>query len=407
MPDRWEVNYYLYPLANDADNVADNDGLTNLTEYQNNSDPQKENSDADGMPDTWEIKHNLNPLIDDSNDDADNDGLTNLAEYQNKTNPNEKDTDADGMPDGWEVKYNLDPLVDDANLDSDGDTVTNLTEFIAGKNPNIKDSTNTAVLLGTENDDTFTKISSGNKVIKGAGGNDAVQYINSKKDVKQIGISSDFGTVIINFAGLENDYLESIERIAFENLDYLSLVELSNLSEITPLFSVSTPGELAYVLPTLYSGPVKGIQYQLLGKAKGDIVSGSISNDFLNLLGGDDAVNAGAGNDVIDGGTGSNFLTGGPGKDTYFVDGRDGSRTWSTITDWEIGEELSLWGWVPGTSTSSWADSAGAEGFKGATLNVDLDGDNIVDISVTWSGLTKKEIPEPSQFTGMQLLWFK
>ena len=45
-------------------------------------------SDLDGMPDEWEIKYGFNPNnADDALQDADNDGFTNLEEYQAGTNP--------------------------------------------------------------------------------------------------------------------------------------------------------------------------------------------------------------------------------------------------------------------------------------------------------------------------------
>ena len=122
--------------------------------------------------------------------------------------------------------------------------------------------------------------------------------------------------------------------------------------------------------------------------------------------GGNDAIDGGAGNDVIDGGTGSNFLTGGTGTDTFFVDGRGGDTTWSTITDREAGEQLSLWGFIAGTSTLTWQDMAGAEGYQGITLHADLDGNGTIDTSITWAGRTLADLPTPQTFADQQLLWF-
>ncbi len=70
-------------------------------------------SDGDGLPDDWENQYGLDPN-DPTGDngaagDPDNDGLTNLEEYTNGTNPHDSDTDNDGLPDGWEVDHNLDP----------------------------------------------------------------------------------------------------------------------------------------------------------------------------------------------------------------------------------------------------------------------------------------------------------
>ncbi len=111
---------------------------------------------------------------------------------------------------------------------------------------------------------------------------------------------------------------------------------------------------------------------------------------------------------MIDGGLGSNFLTGGADRDIFFLDGRSGRSTWSTITDWQAGEELSLWGWRAGVSRSTWAASDGAAGWKGVTLHADLNGDGRVETSVTWTGLSQANLPGFQQGTvgGNGLLWF-
>jgi len=82
--------------------------------YQSNID---EDNDDDGMPDSFELIYGFdssNP--DDAFGDADEDGLTNLKEYQISTNPGLKDTDGDGMTDGYEVQHSLNPLVYNTNL---------------------------------------------------------------------------------------------------------------------------------------------------------------------------------------------------------------------------------------------------------------------------------------------------
>ncbi len=43
--------------------------------------------DKDGMPDSWEKKYNLRYDVNDANLDPDNDGLTNLQEYEQGTDP--------------------------------------------------------------------------------------------------------------------------------------------------------------------------------------------------------------------------------------------------------------------------------------------------------------------------------
>ena len=155
-----------------------------------------------------------------------------------------------------------------------------------------------------------------------------------------------------------------------------------------------------------YTGPVSYLQFETRGSDAGEAMNLRATNDFVNLLGGDDAANGGAGRDVLDGGTGSNFLTGGTGADVFFLDIRNqgGAPTWSTITDFAAEDELAIFGWNPAGSQSSWVQSAGAEGYKGATLQIDIDGDRDIDASITFAGLTQAQAGTPLQFDG--LLWF-
>lgn len=80
-------------------------------------------TDQDGMPDWWEIKYGLNPLSsageNGASGDPDQDQLTNLGEYQNDTDPYNFDTDGDLLADGPELtRYQTSPT----NIDSDSDT---------------------------------------------------------------------------------------------------------------------------------------------------------------------------------------------------------------------------------------------------------------------------------------------
>lgn len=75
-----------FPLDASETIDTDNDGIGN------NADPDDDN---DTMPDTYEIANNLNPLNNgDGQLDNDNDGSSNLAEFQAGTNPN----DANSVP---------------------------------------------------------------------------------------------------------------------------------------------------------------------------------------------------------------------------------------------------------------------------------------------------------------------
>uniref|UniRef100_UPI0040566958 right-handed parallel beta-helix repeat-containing protein n=1 Tax=Candidatus Electronema sp. TaxID=2698783 RepID=UPI0040566958 len=112
-------------------------------------------SDQDGIPDAWELEH-FGDLSHDASTDADNDGLNDLEEYQNGTDPNNPDTDNDGMPDGWEVAHGLNPLLNDSNGDADGDGFSNLDEYLAGTDP--QDASSTPIKCAATVPSDFTSI---------------------------------------------------------------------------------------------------------------------------------------------------------------------------------------------------------------------------------------------------------
>ncbi len=68
-------------------------------------------TDGDGMNDSWEIA-NFGDLSKDDTGDEDIDGLTNLEEFQNLTNPGLIDTDGDGYSDYEEIALGTDPNLD-------------------------------------------------------------------------------------------------------------------------------------------------------------------------------------------------------------------------------------------------------------------------------------------------------
>jgi len=133
------------------------------------------------------------------------------------------------------------------------------------------------------------------------------------------------------------------------------------------------------------------LQYEYVGSAQNESLIATDTNDFINLLAGDDAAVGGGGGDVLDGGLGSNFLSGGHGHDVFFLDGRSHQITWSTITDFD-GDAVNIWGWVDGISKTMLEEVNGAEGYQGITLHFDLDGNNAIDTSVTFTGLTLQDI---------------
>ncbi|UJG44060.1 MAG: right-handed parallel beta-helix repeat-containing protein [Candidatus Heimdallarchaeum endolithica] len=161
MSDKWEEDNGLDPLTDDSALDPDNDNLTNLEEYTNNTspldsdtdddglidgdeviiyltDPLDPDTDNDGMLDGWEVCSNLNPLADDAYEDLDGDGLSNLKEFNLGTFANNTDSDDDGLIDGDEVIiYLTDPL----DPDTDNDGLSDYEEInIYLTNPRSKDT---------------------------------------------------------------------------------------------------------------------------------------------------------------------------------------------------------------------------------------------------------------------------
>lgn len=157
------------------------DSVLNADEIRAKFDAEKEtfgllDTDGDGMPDYFERSYSFldpnNPA--DAALDEDNDGLTNLEEFENGTRPDLADTDGDTVPDGAEVKRTVngapaptDPLNPDTdgdgasdgvetgtgvfvdasdlgsdplNPDTDGDGFSDGQEALAGSNPNDPNS---------------------------------------------------------------------------------------------------------------------------------------------------------------------------------------------------------------------------------------------------------------------------
>lgn len=86
------------------------------SEARNAAPGEATDSDGDGMPDDWELTHNLDPNDpSDALEDPDDDGITNIEEYQDETNPNQSNEEPpsgrDGDGDGGNAGF-LDPNQD-------------------------------------------------------------------------------------------------------------------------------------------------------------------------------------------------------------------------------------------------------------------------------------------------------
>ena len=110
---------------------ADNDGLSDADELEAQTDKDNPDSDGDGLLDGWENMYGFDPVgTDNSQQDGDQDGLTNLQEQANGTNPLLADTDNDGCEDGIELAGRRNPLASDPFGDVNQDCVIDLKDLI-------------------------------------------------------------------------------------------------------------------------------------------------------------------------------------------------------------------------------------------------------------------------------------
>jgi hypothetical protein len=147
--DGFEVRYGLHPLsAADGALDPDGDGLTNAEEDAAGSDPRRADTDGDGLSDGHEV-HVLH--TDPSRRDSDRDGLSDRDETLRGSDPNDADSDDDGLPDGVEVARGTNPTSPgDGGLDADGDGATAGEEYVAGTDPAVADTDHDGLSDGDE-----------------------------------------------------------------------------------------------------------------------------------------------------------------------------------------------------------------------------------------------------------------
>ena len=160
LPNAWEERFGLNP--NDATGINgatgdfDSDNVNNITEFDNGTFPNDNDTDDDNLTDDVETNNGENSYVSASNTgtdpldpDSDGDGIIDgsednggffVSETQTGSDPTVADTDADTMPDGYEVDNSLDPTVDDGALDPDTDGLTSLAEFGLGTDPQVADT---------------------------------------------------------------------------------------------------------------------------------------------------------------------------------------------------------------------------------------------------------------------------
>jgi hypothetical protein len=135
-----------------------NDQLPAFAKYRIGADPFKEDTDNDGLTDYFELiwlglitdvnsGDTDSDGIPDADEDIDEDGLTNLQEQTQGTDPLKPDTDGDTLDDGFEVNsFGSSPLL----ADTDGDGLTDDSEFRLGTNPLNPDTDGDGIPDGEE-----------------------------------------------------------------------------------------------------------------------------------------------------------------------------------------------------------------------------------------------------------------
>jgi len=139
-------------------NMADSSGFAALSAVEDMT-GSSSGSDMDSLPDAWELAHFGNLDAFDSGD-ADRDGLTNLGEYQNGTDPLDPDSDDDGLSDGDEANvHGTDPTTSD----TDADTFNDGYELRNGGDPLDASVIAAFVEAGTvTTDETWTEVTLNN-----------------------------------------------------------------------------------------------------------------------------------------------------------------------------------------------------------------------------------------------------
>ena len=248
-----------------------------------------------------------------------------------------------------------------------------------------------------------TNRSNGNDTIDGGAGSDVLQYDPELlSDFSDLSISKNKdGSLRIMLD--ETEYTDAGKTDVITNIENIrSWYDTRSVSDLydnqtAPTFSYLENGVSTSATEVKYDGPVSWLDFYFYGNNDRQTVTGKDYSEFINLFGGTDAVNGRGGDDVLDGGLGSNFMTGGSGEDTFFIDGRAGQNTWSTVTDLTSDDAVTLWGWQDGVSRLiKTQENQGASGYKGITYFYDLDGNGLQETKLTFTGLAESQINEPS-----------
>ena len=160
------------------------------------------------------------------------------------------------------------------------------------------------------------------------------------------------------------------------------------ISPQTVLTSTAT-GTSTYQQIQTYAGAINNINSQFLydGDTNLAIVARQ-SGILISSQAPETAVQLQGGTNVVEVKQGSGFLVSGTGIDTFLAHVDQPAVTWDTIANFHTGDSIILYGFTHGTSLQSWDANAGAAGYTGATLRLDVDGNGSTDASLTFAGKT-------------------
>lgn len=216
-------------LKEKAKRILDSDGDNLLDEVEKNlgTDPNKKDTDQDGLLDGFEIlQQYTSPLKKDTNndgkpdgeEDTDGDKLTSLQEQQAGTNPVLKDSDGDGLDDHFETtEFGSSPIL----KDTDHDGLDDSGEFHAGTDPHDQDTDHDKLYDGLESfGQTFTEEKSGT-VLEISGEGDLASAVKMANVTQQV--------IFQDVPGSVSDFIDiSVDR-EFEQAKVKIPIEKNNV----------------------------------------------------------------------------------------------------------------------------------------------------------------------------------
>ncbi len=202
LPDAWEQQYYPNGIPS-TPGWADQDsfGMTFRMKALHGLDPTKDSTNDIGISDGWLVQHGIDPKTADPDSDDDEhvgDGLSLKDEYLAGTDPNKKDTDDDGVVDGQDG-WALEPHYAPHRVNRPTYVVIPLAENQEGES-----------FFLNEKGDVLYKVGDDYKVWS-QGQSSTVNIPDDAEEVIPIGISQD-GTAVISYR-IPSPLLEKGKRL--------------------------------------------------------------------------------------------------------------------------------------------------------------------------------------------------